>query len=105
MTLSFKERMAKARAEKGPVLPKAPRKKITFDELSSEVKGSLATMSDKLAKFMENAYLGNASPKKAIKAKCFDCVCHEEPISRIRDCKSYICPLHKYRPYKQDGES
>ncbi|MBN1362551.1 MAG: hypothetical protein JW993_18280 [Sedimentisphaerales bacterium] len=38
----------------------------------------------------------------AIKAKCQDCVCWQNP--EIRDCSVYHCSLFRYRPFAQkDG--
>jgi hypothetical protein len=43
---------------------------------------------------------GEASPRQAIKAKCYECVCFEDVNKRIRDCTVYTCPIWGYRPFK-----
>jgi hypothetical protein len=50
------------------------------------------------------ALLGQVSPRQAIKAKCQECVCWEEMVSRIGQCTVRSCPIWAYRPY-QDGLS
>lgn len=47
----------------------------------------------------KNALEGKAQSKKAIKAKCLECVGFEDGPNRIRNCEAYTCPLWKYRPY------
>lgn len=46
--------------------------------------------------------LGKATPRKAIETKCRECVNFEEVKEQVKNCESYLCPLHAYRPYQKD---
>ncbi|MEM5296947.1 hypothetical protein VSR82_21775 [Burkholderia sp. JPY481] len=48
----------------------------------------------------ERAFAGGASPRQAIKAFCLYCM--GDLRAEVRDCTSYACPLHAYRPYQTD---
>ena len=67
------------------------------------------TLPPRFKKLIERAMKGSASPRQAIRAKCFDCVGFEDASRRIDACSTSICPLHKYRPRSEkarrtDGE-
>ena len=55
------------------------------------------------AELIARARKGTASPRSAIKAFCLECA----GLIRkdITGCTATQCPLHKYRPYQQGGES
>ena len=48
---------------------------------------------------MSRVYIGNASPRQAIKAKCQECMGYTDVAEAIRECTSPTCPLFAYRPY------
>lgn len=50
---------------------------------------------------LERAYAGK-SRNAAIRAFCMRCVGYVR--SEVRDCTSWGCPLHPYRPYQADDE-
>lgn len=50
-----------------------------------------------LSKLYEDCYSGAASPRKAIKAMCLECVGYER--SAVAECTATACPLWMYRPY------
>jgi hypothetical protein len=52
-------------------------------------------------KVIEDARAGTASPRRAIKAKCLECVGFVR--KDITHCTSLQCPLHAYRPYQSEG--
>jgi hypothetical protein len=48
-----------------------------------------------------DARAGTASPRRAIKAKCLECVGFVR--KDITHCTSLQCPLYAYRPYQAEG--
>lgn len=46
------------------------------------------------------AVLGKLSPRQAIAQCCRECCGFEDVTERIKECKSFRCPLHTYRPYQ-----
>lgn len=48
----------------------------------------------------ERAALGTASPRQAIKAKCFECVGYEDIPERVGRCGVMSCPIWAYRPHQ-----
>ena len=50
---------------------------------------------------LESAYSGEASPRKAIKAFCLECVGYDR--KAISGCTAPSCPLWLYRPYQNEG--
>lgn len=50
---------------------------------------------------MQRAFDGTGGRSNAIRAMCLYCVGYER--RHIRECTSWTCPLHPYRPY-QDGQ-
>jgi len=54
---------------------------------------------------LKRAYSGDAPPRQAIKAFCLHCVGYLR--AEVRDCTSWACPLHPYRPYQagEEGEN
>lgn len=48
-----------------------------------------------------SALMGEASPRRAIRAQCLECVCFENARRRIAGCKVFTCRLWKYRPYQE----
>lgn len=58
-------------------------------------------VSDRYQAIVQKAYNGTASPMKAIKAKCVECVNYESPATTIHDCTVERCPLWLYRPYQR----
>lgn len=61
---------------------------------------ALADSSPMFRPVMEKAYSGDASPGKAIKAKCLECTGYDR--MTIRNCTGYSCPLWHYRPYQTE---
>lgn len=51
---------------------------------------------------LREAFLGSASPRKAIKAMCLSCVGFDR--NAIRTCTGYSCPLWAYRPYQDSPQ-
>jgi hypothetical protein len=49
---------------------------------------------------MERVYRGEAGRAGAVKAKCYDCVGHEDLHARVGHCASTGCPLHAFRPIR-----
>lgn len=55
----------------------------------------------------ERALRGELSPRAAIKAKCYECVCWQRfdgGEDRIGRCAVTRCPLHVYRPFQNAQE-
>lgn len=48
----------------------------------------------------DRAWAGTASPRGAIKARCQQCVGHEDTVNRVAECTTYRCVLWAYRPYQ-----
>jgi hypothetical protein len=48
---------------------------------------------------------GTASPREAIKAKCYECVGYQNVKESIGGCTGYGCPLWAYRPYADGQDS
>jgi hypothetical protein len=61
----------------------------------------LAAASPMFRPVLEKAYSGEASPRKAIKAFCLECVGYDR--KAISDCTAPACPLWLYRPYQNEG--
>jgi hypothetical protein len=59
----------------------------------------MATVPASKKLIVKKAFQGALSPRKAIKAKCYDCTNFQ--IEEIRECRSFICALWKYRPYQK----
>ncbi len=53
---------------------------------------------------VEKAFTGSVSPRRAIKAKCLDCVGYEQPFEEIANCTSQSCAPVPYRPYQEKGK-
>lgn len=68
-----------------------PRQRAVLAEAPVSARGTL-----------ERAYSGK-SKAAGIKALCLWCVGYVR--NDVRDCTSYGCPLHPYRPFQQDDES
>ena len=47
---------------------------------------------------IERAFLGQASPRAAIKAMCLTCSHFDR--TEIAHCAVNTCPLHRYRPFQ-----
>lgn len=47
------------------------------------------------------AYSGNS---KAAALKAFCLFCTGNMVKEVRNCSSWACPLHPYRPYQAEGE-
>ena len=47
------------------------------------------------------AFLGVATKRAAIAAKCHDCVAFESVQENVGDCRAMTCPLWKYRPHQK----
>ena len=52
---------------------------------------------------LREAFLGAASPRKAIKAMCLSCTGFDRV--EIRDCTGFSCPLWAYRPFTEPPPS
>src|SRR5262245_50952604 len=50
---------------------------------------------------VERAFVGKASPRAAIKAKCLDCCCYDR--GEVVACTVVLCPLHSYRPFQKSA--
>lgn len=68
-----------------------------------QVAKQLATCSPMFRPIMVKAYDGSASPRKAIKAMCLECLSYDR--AAIRGCTGYSCPLWEYRPYQIEGSA
>lgn len=51
-------------------------------------------------KSLREAFLGSASPRKAIKATCLACVGFDR--SAVENCTGWSCPLWAYRPFQSE---
>jgi hypothetical protein len=49
-------------------------------------------------KMFERVMFGKASPRTAIKAKCYECVSFEDIAHTVYECRSFTCPLWRFRP-------
>ena len=49
---------------------------------------------------VEKALQGTASPRGAIKACCLTCTHFDR--DEIRSCRVILCPLHAYRPFREE---
>ncbi|MDC1174208.1 hypothetical protein OAT67_02360 [Bacteriovoracaceae bacterium] len=61
---------------------------------------NLEQIPSKFQNLLKKTFSGDVSPRKAIKAKCYDCVCFENVKEQISNCSITACPLYQYRPYK-----
>lgn len=52
-------------------------------------------------KLFSRVYGGTASPRQAIKAKCFECVGMDN--KAVRECSATECPLWFFRPFQRSG--
>ena len=68
-----------------------PRQRAVLQEAPTTCRGVL-----------ERAY-GGKSKAAGIKAFCLRCVGYVR--NDVRDCTSYGCPLHPYRPFQKDDEA
>lgn len=70
--------------------------------------GVVESISASAPKLYRGAYAkaleGKASPRQAIKAKCYECCGFEEVKERISECSVRRCPLWAYRPYRLSDE-
>lgn len=48
-----------------------------------------------------DCFEGTASKRKAIAAKCYECVGFEDTQNNVGQCQSRTCPLWNYRPLQQ----
>lgn len=48
---------------------------------------------------LARAFLGDSSPRQAIKAMCLSCVGYDR--NSIKNCTGYACPLWSYRPFQE----
>jgi hypothetical protein len=51
---------------------------------------------------VERAFLGTASPRQAIKAKCLSCANWQR--DEVEFCAVETCPVWRYRPYQAAGK-
>ena len=58
----------------------------------------LATVPASARGIVQRAFVGNASPRTAIKAKCLDCSGWDR--TEVAQCNVILCPLHVHRPYQ-----
>lgn len=66
----------------------------------------IASAPESYRRILKRAYSGEAPPRQAIKAACLRCVGYLR--AEVRDCSSWACPLHAYRPYQvgdEEGEN
>lgn len=59
----------------------------------------LSSIPDSLTVFMYKSFLGRLSTKRAIKAKCLECVGYAR--AEVTNCPSVGCPLYSHRPYQK----
>ena len=50
------------------------------------------------------AFLGIASKRAAIQAKCYECAGYEAVQENVGGCTARTCPLWKYRPLQKKGK-
>lgn len=50
-----------------------------------------------------SAWEDKRSFRKAINAKCVECMGFEDVVRRIKECNIIICPLHHLRPFQIDN--
>jgi hypothetical protein len=68
---------------------------------AGQIAGRMKQMPKIHRKIYEKAMQGK-SLKSAVKAFCLECVCWQK--EEIRLCTSLACPLHPYRPYKEESK-
>lgn len=56
---------------------------------------------DSVQGILNDSYEGRASPRRAIKAFCLQCVGYKR--EDVADCTAFGCPLHLYRPYQKES--
>jgi hypothetical protein len=61
--------------------------------------GRLATCPQSVKAHFAAAWSGKASPRRAIKAQCLDCVGFDR--AEITGCTAYACSLWNFRPYQK----
>ena len=67
-------------------------------EMTERQKRALGAVPESRKGIVEKAYRGTASPRQAIKAKCYECVGYEDMSRGVRECSSSACPLWAFRP-------
>jgi len=77
--------------ERGVIVPQV------FERDGMEIL-DLETIPIKYRGTYEKALRGKASPRRAIRAKCFECNGFENPAVRTKECAVFGCPLWAYRP-------
>lgn len=55
------------------------------------------------AGIVKRAFLGAASPRGAIKAKCL--ACYNWQRTEVESCAVILCPLWNYRPFQEKSEA
>ena len=78
-------------------------KRTRLEDLSTRQVQQLEKTPLIVKNLLKSAMLGEATPVRAIKAKCIECFGYEDYRSGIKGCTAQNCPLWAYRPY-QDGE-
>lgn len=89
------------RMKEGRVLASQRRKTTLRKDVQESVDTYLSTIPIKYQGPYKSGVVEGKSKASAIKAKCQNCVGYEEVITRVGDCKSYICPLWRFRPYQK----
>lgn len=92
-----KDRLASLRSK--------PRVRLNYETTLASLDAKIAShiekhVPPKLKKVMIAAYSGKANRRKAIAAKCYDCVGHQDMHTQIGHCTSKLCALWHYRPIK-----
>lgn len=83
-------------------MPTIPQTIPLSERIAAKRAGRLATTPTSLRGHFEASWAKTASPRRAIKAQCLECVGFER--KAITECTSFACSLYEYRPY-QPGET
>ena len=67
--------------------------------MNQKIEAALAEANDIYRELLEKVLTRQASPAKAVKAKCLECVGYSR--QEIVDCSAEGCPLFRYRPFVQ----
>ena len=67
--------------------------------MNQKIEAALADATDIYRELLEKVLTRQASPAKAVKAKCLECVGYSR--QEIVDCSAEGCPLFRYRPFVQ----
>ena len=76
-----------------------------IDEFKKTAHGYYAKFIDNIPQRYKKNWLdcweGTASKRKAIAAKCYECVGYEDTQNNVGGCTARACPLWRYRPLQK----